>query len=335
MEFKKPSEEEWDSFMLDNQHSWINCLSSWMNFFEKKFGYKNLSFGAYENNELIALVPLFSVKSILFGNRIISGPVLDNGGIFANKEIEKEKIRQITDKITEIGKDYDFIEIRNPPFSIESFEKSSKYSDFVLELNKENDLIMSFDKKLRNGIRKAEKLVSVERMSIKEGLNDFYKMHVSTMKFLQSPPFAKSFYEQMAETNGFILFAKHEGKIIASILVNYFRTDAKYEAAVYIPKYRDLQANSLLVYKALLFSKEDGMKRFFFGRTVPEGTVYEFKKRWNAKEFPIDYYYKVFKGKIPEDARKSKLSKLSFIWKIAPSFLTKLFGNYFRKKLAM
>jgi hypothetical protein len=334
MEFKKPSEEEWDEIVNASPDSWLNSLSGWMAFFRDCFHYKDVSFGVYDP-ELVCVVPLFVVKNMIFGTRLVSGPVLDNGGFISAVKLSEEKVGRITEHIVDVARSEKccFVEIRNSHQAPIGFEKVSKYVDFKISLSKDDSaLLASFDKKLRNGIRKAEKLVRVERCSISGGIDDFYRMHLKTMQFLSSPPMPESFYSRM---NGFMLFAVHNGKRIAAVMVNCFRDDAKYEAAVYLPEFREFQPNSLLVYRALSEARKDGMKTFFFGRTLPEGSVYDFKKRWNAVEIPIDYYYKVFKGKIPSDARKSALAKFAFVWRLSPVFLTRVFGPYFRRRLAM
>ena len=335
MEFKNLATGVWDDFVKTHSNTWINCLSSWNTFFENEFNYNNLSFGVYEDNKLVGVFPLFKVKSLIFGNRLISGPVLDVGGYFSKKKGIPSEVKNQVIIIAKKEK-VDCVEVRNPPEAMSGFEKRSDYVDFVLDLaTSEEKIWTGLNKKLRNGIRKAQKNIKIEKKPIDQGLDQFYKLYLITMKALGSPPITKKFFQQMNKTKSYFLFAKLGDKIVAAILVNYFNGKAKYEAAVYLPKFRNTQANPLLVYEAILNSKADNMNYFIFGRTQPDSSVYTFKKRWNAVEIPITYYYKSFNGKIPSDVRSSKLAVLSFVWKVLPTCITAWIGNYFRKQLAM
>jgi hypothetical protein len=335
--------KEWDSFVRNHDSTWIDSTSSWIDFFEKKLKYTNYSFLIYKEDKLIGIMPLFLVKSILFGTRLISGTILDKSGPFLKDDI-KLVWPAIQQKLDSLARKHnvDFIELRVPPEKIPSYKIRSDYVDFHFNLEDKSveDIWKSMDKKLRNGIRKAEKEIKTEISYSREDFIKLYRLYLETMKSLGTPPFGFNFFEKIWEDieqkNSFMVLAKYNDKLINANLIVLFGYKAKYEMAVYEPKYRNLQANSLLVFESIKKCKELGYKTFIFGRTLKDSNVYTFKKRWNAIEIPSTYYYKLYKSKkIPSDLRETKMAILSKLWSFLPIFVTRIFGGYLRRKLGM
>lgn len=334
--------QEWDDFVKEHPSTWIDSQSHWINFFEDKFGYKNYSFLIYENENLIGVMPLFLVKSIFFGKRLISGPITDIGGPFFNN-LNEDVINSTLSHIDKIASEenVDLVELRCSPINLPGYTSKSEYVDFCVDLSNSLDNIWkNLNKKLRNGIRRAEKSLVIEKSNSYESLLTFYKLHLITMRSLGSPPLGFHFFEEMYKDlgkDGFFLFAKYEGKIICAIFVLIYKGIARHDATVYLPSYRHLQANSLLIFKAIKEAQQKGCKELLFGRTLQGSSVHDYKKRWNVKELSYPFYYKLYKAKkIPSDIRRSSLIILANkVWGLMPLWLTKRIGNYFRKMIAM
>ena len=343
-QYSEQTREEWGKFVNSNQAAWTDTSSHWIDFFEKKFNYKNYSFLVYKDQKLVGVMPLFLVKSLIFGKRLVSGPIWDRAGPFLNCDI-KEVWPKIQSYLETIAKEnnIDYIEIRNPPQPIPGYIERHEYVDFYYDLDKKSieDIWKSIDKKLRNGIKKAQKNILIEKSDSKEALLEFYKLHLITMRNLGSPPFGSSVFEEfwkdIKNKNAFMLFAKHQGKTINAILIVISKNEATYEMNSYLPKYRDLQSNSLLLFEAIKICKKTGCRKFSFGRTLADSNVYHFKKRWNAVEFPLTFYYRLYNKKnLPSDIRYSKLIFLiKKMWNYTPLFISRTIGNYFRRIICM
>lgn len=324
---------KWNDYVKNNPTCNFNSQTHWIDYFES-LGYKNLSFFITDEEEkLVGIFPLFKVQSLFFGTKLISSPFLDNGGLFC--DLDNDEKNFIYDRIIELGKieHADYIEIRNPFDTdiIEKWQVNNEYCDFEFRLDSEEWMWNVIDKKLRNIIRKSEKDLTWTMKSIDDGIDVFYYLYLKSMQHLRSPPLPKSFYQNFKKDNSFFLFAMHKEKIIAGILINDFQDKVKYEAYVYNPKYKNLNANSLLVWNAMKICANAGSKLFYFGRTLKNSSVYEYKKQWNAVELDYTFFYYLFKGKIPTDIRKGWIKKLNIIWKICPTFITSKIGFIFRK----
>jgi len=159
---------------------------------------------------------------------LVSLPYGDYGGfLFSNLKVD-----WILKKLDGIAKenDVDYVEIREPNVKfgkhLKSFETKFQYYNFVLNLNQPlEDIWKSFDKKVRNSIRKAEK----NHVKVVEGnrkdLEEFYKLYLNTMKKLGSPPHSFDYFDNIfkfCSKNVKLLFAEYDDKKIAASIF-FFR----------------------------------------------------------------------------------------------------------------
>lgn len=333
-ELDKDKQEEFKKFIENNPVS-FNSQRHWIEFIEEEFDYKNRSFFVYNiiTNKMEAFCPLFVVKSWLFGNKLISSPFLDNGGLFTALNYDDRIL--CYQRIQEIAHEekVDYIEIRNPVDKPIDYIETNQYCDFVMDLDTEKVMFSKIDKKLRNIIRKAQTELTYEVTSIEQRIDMFYDMYLKTMQHLRSPPLPKSFYLNFKNDHSYFIFAYHNYKPVGCILMVGFKDSVKYEANVYLPEYKRLNANSFLLWEAMKLASLYGGKKFYFGRTLKDSSVYHYKKQWNAKELSYPFYYRMFKGNIPSDIRSGLVKKLSFVWSVCPRWLTSLIGWRFRKMI--
>ena len=87
--YSSEKKQIWDDFVKKHASTWIDSTSHWIDFFENKYHYENYSFMIYKNNDLVGIFPLFLIRSIIFGKRLVSGPFLDRGGPFLNCSIKE------------------------------------------------------------------------------------------------------------------------------------------------------------------------------------------------------------------------------------------------------
>lgn len=340
--YSNSNKQLWDDFVNKNKHTWIDTKSHWIDYFSNKFKYKNYSFFIYENDNLIGIMPLFLAKNIFFGSRLVSGPINDMGGPFLEKE-DNAILNEICSYIDEVAakENAAYAELRCCPIKLPGFAAKEEYADFSLDLNESmENLWKKMDKKLRNGIRKAQKTLTIEKSTSHDDLLTFYNLHLTTMRSLGSPPLALHFFEEAfkdAGKNMFFLFAKYEGKIICAIEVLSYNEVARHESTAYLPAYKNLQANSLLMFNAIEETKKNGCKKFLFGRTLKDGSVYDYKKRWNADELEYLFYYKLYKSKkINSDIRKSPIIHIAnIVWRFMPLWASRRIGNYFRRMVVL
>lgn len=151
----------------------------------------------------------------------------------------------------------------------------------------ENELFRGLHKRIRKAIRKAERYGITNEVS--QEYNSAYRIYAdaAALLYLTPEPQDKVF-------NNLTLFvAKKNNKIIAMYTVRFEKDTSKEIYAGINPDYRDTQANSLLKWYIILYSKQNGYKYYDLGGFDPASrdpkimNINDYKLRWGGK--PIFY----------------------------------------------
>lgn len=327
----------WNKFV--SQLSDYPCLLyEWRNILEGVYGYKCYYLIAEEKHEIVGILPVALIKSKLFGTRLYSLPFSDYGG----PVLEPDKgstfmISEFLKNLSVTTTQTDYMEVRSPiqnevAKSLESALRlgNMKYVTFIIDLRASFDEIWrkTFDKYLRNAVRKAVKnKIEVVGNDFEEGLSSFYRLYLLTMRKLGSPPHGLEFFKACHKSLGEqvkIFLAITHNKNVGGVLVFLGR---KIIYPVYEginPKYRRLNAASLLFNDIIEWGCEHGYHAFDFGRTLHGSGVYSFKKQWGGKEKPLPYYY--MGEQIPQQDPREKYANISKMWSKLPTSIAKRIG---------
>jgi len=74
----------WDEFVKHSSASTCYHLSGWKNVIERSFGHTTYYLLEQEGKEVRGVLPLVQLKSVLFGNFMVSLPYFNYGGICAD-----------------------------------------------------------------------------------------------------------------------------------------------------------------------------------------------------------------------------------------------------------
>ncbi|MFH1835097.1 MAG: GNAT family N-acetyltransferase, partial [Methanobacteriota archaeon] len=155
-----------------------------------------------------------------------------------------------------------------------------------------------------------------------------------TMKQLGTPPYPKSFYENIyrfmvKDGRASILLAKKGGFVLGGAIFLRFGQTMHYLAGVTPHRNLTFSPNTLLVYTGLKIAQKSGCKVFDFGRTQREG-VYNFKKSWGGTEKDLPYYFKALNP--DKRVSSSKITSLAPLWrKLIPLSASKILGPPIRR----
>jgi hypothetical protein len=102
-ELQKGNEKDWEEYVYKSDYSTFYHQISWKNVIERTYGHKPHYLIAKENDEIKGILPLFLMKSVIFGKKLVSVPFGPYGGVCAdNKTVEDLLI----DKAIELTKEY-------------------------------------------------------------------------------------------------------------------------------------------------------------------------------------------------------------------------------------
>jgi FemAB-related protein (PEP-CTERM system-associated) len=271
------------------------------------------------------------MRSLIFGNFLVSLPFVNYGGLLCETEAaaallisEAEKIRRACGAT--------HVELRHVEPGPGNLPAKQHKVTMILKLaSSAEDQWKAFDPKLRNQIRKAQKSELLFRRGRLDLIDAFYEVFARNMRDLGTPVYSIKFFRNVLEafpdttTIGAVL---KEGKVIAAGIASWFKGRLEVPWASSIKDYKALCPNHMLYWEAIRFSIEQGFREFDFGRSTPNEGTYNFKKQWGAVPIQLSWEYLMDEhGSMSElNPGNPKYQAAIRFWRCLPVSLTKLIG---------
>lgn len=324
----------WDSFVYSQVESDYSHLYDWKSIYEESYALKTLYLGAFDDHNLIAVLPTVLIK-YPFGKKVAySLPYLNYCGILKTGTYGKDSLLQA---VSEFLKEQDVhgLELRN---LADTDCLTEAICTLKLSLpNDEEVLWNGFNPKVRNQIRKAQKY----GFDIKWGtdhLDSFYKIYAKNMHFLGTPVHSIKFFEKIiekfpAQTDLLTVFKGNTA--VASMFVMKYKKSLSDPWASSLKEYLEYNPNMLIYWEVLKFGCQNNFDEFDFGRSRINSGTYRFKAQWGAKPTPLVYEFYPFdemKGKSSSSTYRGKKAEIfSSFWKHIPYKITLWLGPKTRK----
>ncbi len=329
---KEVDRNRWDSYILSRDNASCYHLTAWQNVVESSFGHRTYYLMAEEGGTIRGILPIVQMKSLLFGNFMVSLPYFNYGGICADDEDTSKFLLEEAIRIA-IQEGAEHIELRHTRKIDYNLQvKTSKVSMRIeLPIDTE-ELWKSFPSKLRAQVKKPEKEGMFSQFGREEELDNFYHIFSVNMKSLGTPVYSKEFFRNILKkfpdsTSICTIYAKDRVPIAAGFIIG-FRDMMEIPWASSIKDYNRYSPNMLLYWKILEHACKSGFKQFDFGRSTPGEGTYKFKEQWGAKPIQLYWHYWLRKeSSIPElNPKNSKYRLAVRIWQKLPLTITKLLG---------
>lgn len=326
------NEKNWEEYIFNHPHSTFFHQMGWKRAVERTYGHEPLYIIAIEDGVLKGVLPLFLIKSRLFGKKIVSMPFGPYGGICAdNEEIEAKLINTAIALTNETKSKY--VELRNL-HKLNLPDLSTFYATLVLKLDDDLDVVWkNFSNKVRNSIRKS--LKSGLKVELHGDIGEFYSLYCKNMKRLGSPQHSYGFFNNLSHEfheNINVAQVTYNDKVIAAmVLLSYKDTVISGWAASDI-QYLKLNPNNILYWEVIKKTCEKHYSYFDFGRSLKNSGTFKFKKPWGAdvKQLYYQYYLNnntVIPNITTENPKRKMFSKF---WSSLPLKLTEVVGPHIR-----
>jgi FemAB-related protein (PEP-CTERM system-associated) len=343
-------EQEWTAYVARHPDAHLAHCWAWKDIFETVFGHRPNFLIARKNTgpepqNVVGVLPLFHVKSLLFGSALIAVPYLNGGGVLADDEETNRMLVEAASRLgLEIGVKYVEFRQREPlPFdATDLIERSHKVAMLLPLMGDSQQMLMSFPSKLRNKIRRPAKSgFHVEVFSGASGdlspIETFYTVFARHMRDLGTPVYPKSLFVSVARAFGErcrILLAWHDGAPTSCGMTVGYNNDVEIPWASSLTKYNQFRPNTLLFWHAIKTACEDGYARFDFGRSSHDSGTYDFKRQWGCEPAPLYWYYAGGKSNVPDvNPQNPKFSALVQCWKRLPVPLANAVGPWITRSL--
>ena len=331
--------DRWDHYVEESDACSAYLFSGWKRVVEKSFGHRTfylLSEG--REGRIDGILPLVHMKSLLFGNFLISLPYFNYGGICADHQNGRDQLLEESIRLAE-KENVEFIEFRDAQFYGDGLTvKTHKVSMHLPLPPSVDELWRSFPAKLRSQIIRPQKEGMVVRIGRFEELDGFYRVFSLNMRDLGTPVYSKQFFKNILEEfpeSTWICSVFHGKQPIASALILKAKGSMEVPWASSLRSFNRYSPNMFLYWNLLKFSCENGCGLFDFGRSTPGEGTYRFKEQWGAKPVQLYWHYWVReRASLPElNPKNEKYHRAIQIWQRLPVGVTTFIGPMIVKNI--
>ncbi len=313
---------------------------AWLLAAQNGTGNRAIGFITEQLGAITGWLPATEVRSLLFGNALVSSGFGVGGGICADSADAAFALAHAAQKYS-IQNGLSSVEVRGGPIPDGWRSWDDKHCGFERELAGDDDAeLLMIPRKARAEVRKGLKNgleVRVGRSAHDQ--NDHYAVYSESVRNLGTPVFPRSLFGAMLKAfpdSSDILTIYADGEPISSVLSFYhngavlpYWGGGKFAA-------RNLRANELMYYELMLHARRRGMTRFDFGRSKTGSGPYNFKKNWGFDLVPLTYGAWTAPGSNPRDIDPTNAgySRKIDLWKKLPLPLANTIGPWIARDLA-
>jgi len=327
------SEPLWDDYVARNDAGSIYHLSAWRRLIERLFRHEShYVYAIDEGGRVVGLLPLIRLRSLLFGDYVVSMPYFNYGGAIADSpQIEQLLMERAARIAAELGCSH--IEFRDTVTRPDSWPvRSDKVGmDLVLPGNVD-DLWSGLGTKMRTRIKRPQREAGVEVVrGGRELLGEFYEVFARNMRDLGTPVYPVEMFReilQMFPKAASIVVVRFNNRPSAVAFLMGHKDRLEIPWAASLRELNRFAFNMLLYWEVLKKAVEERYAIFDFGRATRDGGTYEFKKHWGARERPLYWHYWLAPGKaIPNLTPKNPKYQFAIgVWKKLPLFVANRLG---------
>jgi hypothetical protein len=288
----------WDAMLSSHPDASVFHTSAWARVLSETYAYLPFYFTLIGKDRLAGLLPFMEIRSWITGTRGVSLPFTDESApILPDRDGLRfvEAMSQVIALAEFRG--WKTVEIRGLASGMEDLPASAEYLSHDLDLTVgEASLLSRYRPNVHRNIRKAEREgIIVSEDGTLKGLMEFYRLNCLTRREHGLPPQPVRFFEHLRrhvleKGLGFLMIARHKGKVVAGALFLHFSGKAIFKYGASDRRYQEFRANNLVFRDAIRLLCGRGARTLSFGRTNfgHEG-LRQFKMSWGTTETRHQY----------------------------------------------
>lgn len=327
----------WNAFVTNCPEATFFHRSEWQTILRDVFRHDTYFLYVEQGGEITGILPLAHVKSILFGNALVSLPFTVYAGIAATSA---EAVSALENAAQDLARELDVehLEFRNLAPRHAEWPTQDLYVTFRKQIHSDVDAnMMAIPRKQRAMVRKGinNGLIS----QIDQTSDRFFSLFASNVHRHGTPALPKKYFDTLLRLFGndceIMTVSSAEGKPLSSVLSFYFRDEVLPYYAGDDEDARHLAANDFKYWELMRRSCERGIKTFDYGRSKVGTGPYAFKKNWGFEPQSLFYEYCLYKrDSIPQNNPSNAKYKM-FIeaWRRMPISLANAIGPHIVRNL--
>lgn len=289
------SSDQWDRFVHESDGSFCH-LAAWGPLLSEVLGAEPLyRVAVNQDGEWEGILPLFRVKSRIFGHYVVSVPFLNYGGPLGSAPARRMLVEVARDEAREAGADLLELRCREDLDGLpDDVYRSDRKVTVLLDLPDDPDVLFkdTFRAKLRSQIRRPQK----EGMEARFGpdqVDAFLKVLQRNMRDLGTPVLPARFFRRLPDLFGdritFGVVYWNETPVAAGC---GFAMRGEFEMtwASALAEFNRQAPNMLLYWAFIERCIGEGLETFNFGRCTPGAGTHRFKLQWESREVPLPWF---------------------------------------------
>ncbi len=335
-ELRKGEESAWDEYVGANPAATFFHLSGWRHILERTTPHRPRYLVSESNGRIGGVLPLAHVRSLLFGNSLISTPFCVYGGAVADDAGTRVALEDAAAQLAR-SLNVGYLELRNLTPSRENWPRKSLYVTFRRPITASDEENMkAIPRKQRAVVRKGIDL-GLQGV-VDNDVRRLYDIYSESVRNLGTPVFSRRYLAAVYETfreRSEILTVEHQGKAVASVLSFFFRDEVLPYYGGSISAARNLYANDFMYWEVMRRAAARGVRLFDYGRSKRETGSYRFKKHWGFEEAPLSYEYSLVRAQAMPDLspNNAKYGIMVQTWKRLPLPVSRVVGPWIARNL--
>jgi FemAB-related protein (PEP-CTERM system-associated) len=328
----------WDQFVERHPAGSPFHMGAWLRVIRGTFGHQPQHIVARNGDgEIAGVLPLFLVRSRLFGRLLVSTPQAAYGGILASSE---DASRQILEHAKELSKELRvrFLELRSFRNEVadESLPRKDLYVTFRTDLQPDPEAnLMTIPRKTRAEVREGIKH-GLEFKVDGIGSREFFDVYSRSVHHLGTPVFPRRLFENgLAEFGGDCrIFSVHsQGTLVAAVWTLFYKDEVVPYFGGSLREYNHLAVNNFMYWMLMKYGCEHGYRVFDFGRSKKGTGSFDFKKRWGMTMSDLPYQYVLgLQTSMPDTSPLNPKFSLGIrAWRKLPLAVTQILGPIISK----
>ena len=329
------TDEEWDAVVRASAGGTFAHLAAWRHVLADEMGYRAHFLEARGlDGSLSGVLPLFELRSPIFGRRLVSVPVFNYGGPVGSPEA----IPELADRAVAVAEETGafLVELRTRHRLPARLTRSDRKVTVLLPLPEDSEeLWKSFKSKVRSQVRRPMKEDMQTRFGADQ-LDPFYDVFAHNMRDLGTPVLPRSLFQRIqAEFPEQVVFAAvYDGETpVAGGAGFVFNGEFEITWASSLREYSRSAPNMLLYWSLMEEMIRRGVRTFDFGRCTPGEGTHRFKLQWGGEDQPLPWL--VWPPSAAEEGGGAgrAAEMVSSAWQRLPVPLTRRIGPFVARQL--
>ena len=327
--FELKDKQAWNEYVRAHPEGSFFHLAEWQYVLKRAFGHPSHYLLAESGGRLRGVLPLAHVRSLLFGNALVSTPFCVYGGIVAS---DADAFQALETAACDLARrlNVDYLELRNRARRHPEWPCKDLYVTFRKAIDPDAEKnMLAIPRKQRAMVRKGIK--EELRAEVDETVDRHYDMYSESLRNLGTPVFGRTYLQVLKDVFGehcdIVTILKGD-RAVASVLNFYFRDEVLPYYGGGTNEARAVAGNDYMYWAVMERAREKGCRLFDYGRSKRGTGAFDFKTHWGFEPEPLYYeYFLVRQKEMPNlSPTNPKYGKAIDLWRRLPLRLTQWIG---------